>query len=238
MGGYLIALLAGVLTTLSPCVLPLLPIVLLGALQQHRLGPLALAAGMSSAFTGLGVGLSALGLAFAVGGGAVRVTAAAIMMFFGVVLLSGTLQQRIAGAGAPLANGLNALSSRFSPDGLGGQFLLGALLGAVWIPCSGPTLGVAVGLASSSETLGRAAEIMGLFSLGATLPLVALAYASRQALKARQGDLARIGRVGKPILGAVLIVLGLLVASGLDKAIEAGLLKLMPAWLVDLVVRF
>lgn len=238
MSGLLVAMLAGVLTTLSPCVLPVLPVVLLAALQQHRYGPLALAAGMSLAFTALGIGIATIGFSLDIGSGAVRLAAALVMIAFGAVLLSSRLQAAFARAGSPLSDRLNAMTARFAPDGLGGQFLLGVLLGAVWTPCSGPTLGAAIGLASASETAARAAGVMLLFSLGATLPLMALAYGSRQALASRKAALARAGRHGKPILGGVLVLVGALVAFGVDKLIEARLTALMPDWLVDLTTRF
>lgn len=238
MSGLLVAMLAGVLTTLSPCVLPVLPVVLLAALQQHRYGPLALAAGMSLAFTALGIGIATIGFSLDIGSGTVRLAAALVMIAFGAVLLSSRLQAAFARAGSPLSDRLNAMTARFAPDGLGGQFLLGVLLGAVWTPCSGPTLGAAIGLASASETAARAAGVMLLFSLGATLPLMALAYGSRQALASRKAALARAGRHGKPILGGVLVLVGALVAFGVDKLIEARLTALMPDWLVDLTTRF
>ncbi|MBZ0142326.1 MAG: cytochrome c biogenesis protein CcdA, partial [Rhodocyclaceae bacterium] len=137
MSGLLVAMLAGVLTTLSPCVLPVLPVVLLAALQQHRYGPLALAAGMSLAFTALGIGIATIGFSLDIGSGAVRLAAALVMIAFGAVLLSSRLQAAFARAGSPLSDRLNAMTARFAPDGLGGQFLLGLLLGAVWTPCSG-----------------------------------------------------------------------------------------------------
>ena len=238
MSAMLVAILAGVLTTLSPCVLPVLPVVLLAALQQHRYGPLALAAGMSLAFTGLGLGVATIGFSLDIDSRAVRLTAALAMIAFGAVLLSSRLQAAFARAGSPLSDRLNALTARFAPDGLGGQFLLGVLLGAVWTPCSGPTLGAAIGLASASETAARAAGVMLLFSLGATLPLMALAYGSRQALASRKAALAKAGRHGKPILGGVLVLVGALVAFGADKLIEARLTGLMPDWLLDLTTRF
>jgi len=238
MSTLLVAILAGVLTTLSPCVLPLLPVVLFAALQQHRFGPLALAGGMSLAFTALGIGIATIGFSLDIGSQAVRLTAAIMMIVFGAILLSAPLQAAFARAGSPLSDRLNALTGRFVPSGLGGQFLLGMLLGAVWTPCSGPTLGAAIGLATASETAARAAGIMALFSLGATMPLMALAYGSRQALASRKAGLARAGRFGKPLLGSMLVLVGAMVAFGVDKLIEAQLTALMPDWLVDLTTRF
>ncbi|CAA7620150.1 cytochrome c biogenesis CcdA family protein [Magnetospirillum sp. SS-4] len=230
--------LAGSLSTLSPCVLPLLPVLLGGALQQHRLAPVALAAGLATSFTAVGLFLATLGFAVGVDGSVIRSTAAVVMMAFGAVMLSSRLQRAMVVLAAPLTGGANGLLGRMPGNGLGGQFLLGILLGAVWSPCAGPTLGAAIGLAAQSGTTAQAALIMLVFSLGATAPMLALAYGSRQAVAARRHRLASLARLGKPIMGGVLLVMGLLVVTGTDKAIEAGLIAVMPTWLVAATTRF
>lgn len=238
MGPILLGLLAGALTTLSPCVLPILPIVLLGAMDRHRLGPVALAGGMVTTFSGLGILLLGAGSALDLSGDAVRVGAAALMVLFGLVLLSTVLQQRFTALATPAADPFKRVLERFSPDGLGGQFALGALLGAVWTPCSGPTLGTAVSLAANSQSIAKAAAIMLVFGIGASLPLVAIAYGSRQTLRSRRDLFMRMGRIAKPLLGVVMLLAGLLVLLGLDKAIEAVFVASMPDWLVGLTTRF
>lgn len=238
MGSMLLGLFAGALTTLSPCVLPILPIVLLGAMDQHRLGPVALAAGVVTTFTVLGVVLSAAGWAFDLPTDAVRITAAALMVLFGAALLSTLLQQRVAALAAPAADRLAGVVQRFSPNGLAGQFGLGALLGAVWTPCSGPTLGTAVSLAASSKTMAAAVFIMLFFGVGATIPLIAVAYGSRAGLRSRSDLMRRIGGLAKPLLGTVMLAVGLLVLLGLDKLIEAAFVASMPDWLVGITTRF
>ena len=115
MGALLLSSLAGLLTTLSPCVLPILPIVLLGALQQHRFGPLALAAGLIVAFTTFGALLSALGLALHVDAVVIRHISAWVMLVFGLILLSATLQQRFATASAGFTSPLNGVARAAPP---------------------------------------------------------------------------------------------------------------------------
>jgi cytochrome c biogenesis protein CcdA len=231
-------LLAGALTTLSPCILPILPIVLVGAVGQHRYGPLALIGGLVLAFTTFGLLVSGAAWALDIPDDSIRNASAVLLTLFGLILLSTMLQKQFSTLGTPLSNALNGLSARFAPDGLRGQFFLGALLGAVWTPCSGPTLGAAVTLAAGSETLLKAALIMTMFGIGACIPLLALAYGSRQALKARRATLADIGRIANPVLGAILIALGVLILLGFDRQIEAALVKAMPDWLLGLTTRF
>jgi len=238
VGTLLLGLLAGALTTLSPCVLPILPIVVLGAMNQHRLGPVALAAGLVTTFSGLGILLSGASWALDISDDAVRTGAAIVMVVFGAILLSTGLQHRFAAVASPMTARLNKTLECFTPKGLGGLFLLGALLGAVWTPCSGPTLGTAITLAANSDTAAKAAAIMFMFSVGAAAPLVAIAYGSREGLKSRRDLFRKVGLVAKPVLGGILLLCGLFVLLGLDKAIETRFVDAMPDWLLHLTTRF
>jgi len=237
LGSIALSYAAGALSTLSPCVLPLLPIILLGALEQHAWGPVALAAGLSASFAGVGIFLVSLGYSLGVDPTAFRLGVAALILIIGIVLLVPALQNRFALAAAPVPMGGQALIDRLRPVGIGGPFALGVLLGAVWSPCSGPTLGAAIGLAAQSETAGRAAVIMAAFSLGATTPILALAYGSRQAVFARRDVLARVPRIAKPLMGAALVGVGAFVLTGFDKVVEASLTSAMPGWLVTVTTR-
>src|SRR5262245_14759585 len=151
LGGLALSYAAGALSILSPCVLPLLPIILFGALEQHAWGPVALAAGLSASFAGVGIFLASLAFNIGLDPTTFRLGAATFMLVIGVVLLVPALQSRFALAAAPVAMGGQALIDLLRPFGIGGQFALGVLLGAVWSPCSGPTLGAAIGLAAHRD---------------------------------------------------------------------------------------
>jgi cytochrome c-type biogenesis protein len=196
---------------------------------------MALAGGVATSFATLGITLSAFGGSFNTT--VLRLAFATLMIAFGAVLLVPQLQARFALAASPVAGGAQSFIDRIQPTGLGGQFILGALLGAVWSPCAGPTLGAAIGLAAQSETALKAATIMGAFSLGATTPILALAYGSRRAIATRRAALARLSAVAKPLMGAVLIGIGAFVLTGLDKSIETVLTRAMPDWLVNVTTR-
>jgi len=233
VGSVAISFLAGSLSILSPCVLPLLPIVIASALQQHRHGPLALGAGLVLSSAGIGLLFASLGFALSVDRDLARTLAGAIMAAVGAVLLVPRLQEAFARATAPLGGAAGTLASRI-PPGLGGQFVLGLLLGAVWTPCTGPTLAAAATMAARSESLVRAGAIMLAFGVGAVAPLVALAYGSRRALGSGRGRLASLAAIGKPLMGVLLLVVGALALTGGDKAVETWLVERMPDWLVDL----
>jgi cytochrome c-type biogenesis protein len=228
---------AGALSTLSPCVLPLLPIVLFGVLERHAWGPVALAAGLSASFATVGIAIASFGFSIGLDPSTLRFAVAALMVSMGVVLLVPPLQSRMAVIAAPVATGGQTLLNRLQPSGIRGQFMLGALLGAIWSPCSGPTLGAAVGLAAQGETVGKAAAIMLTFGLGAATPILVLAYGSRQTIFARRDWLARMSRIGKPLMGAAFVGIGAFVLTGLDKIVEASLTRALPDWLVTVTTR-
>lgn len=191
---------AGALSTLSPCVLPILPIVLFGALERHPWGPVALAAGLAASFAGLGIALATVGFSIGTDPEVLRLSVASLIGAVGVILLVPTLQERVASMASPLAGRGQVLLDRLGPSGIWGQFALGAVLGVIWSPCSGPTLGAAVGLAAQGDNLGTAAGTMAAFALGAATPILALAYGSRQAIMARRDWMARASRIGKPVM--------------------------------------
>ncbi len=224
---------AGLLTALSPCVLPALPIIVGSAAADRRHGPLALAAGLVVSFTVVGLALASLGPAIGLTDVWIRRAAALMLVLAGVVMLSARLQDRLSALLSPLASAA-ARSSAGAGRGLAGQFGVGAMLGAIWSPCVGPTLGAAVGLASSSATIGRAAVMMFAFGVGSALPLLVTAYASRRVMAARPRLLAAASR-GKVVFGAALVLMGLFVLTGTDKIIEAAVLERLPQGWIELL---
>jgi cytochrome c-type biogenesis protein len=233
-----LALLAGVLSVLSPCVLPLLPIVLGTAASAHRLGPVALAAGLAISFTAIGLFVATVGFAAGLDTGVFRTISAILLIGVGLVLLVPKLQEQFALAAAPVSNWAGSYTDNFTPGGLGGQFGLGLLLGAVWSPCVGPTLGAASVLAAKGEDLGQVALTMLAFGVGAALPLMLLGFVSREAMMRWRGRLMETGSIGKTLLGLLLVAVGVLVATNLDKRLETILVDASPAWLTELTTRF
>lgn len=227
-----LSLAAGSLTTLSPCVFPILPLVLGGAVQGNRLAPLAMGSGMAVSFALIGLVIGALGPALGIDSDNVRIFGALLLIVFGLVMLVPMLNQRFTEWMLPIASSANAASSRLDGGSLGGAFLLGGVLGLVWSPCSGPLLASALTLVASEGGASRGALILGLFGIGAAVPLVAVAYASRKGFsRARGWVLARIDAI-KKAFGVVILVTGVAILSGGDKWIEALAVDLLPdAWI-------
>lgn len=238
LGSYGFGFLAGMLSTLSPCVLPVIPILLGSATNAHPRAPLALAGGLALSYAIIGTTLAWAGSAVGVDASWFRGVGAAILGMLGLVLMSGSLQQRFASATAGFGDAGNRLLSSMRLDGLWGQFAIGLVLGVVWSPCVGPTLGAAVLLASQGAQLPQVVLMMGIFGLGAALPVVALAYVSRGAMLKMRGRLMQAGKSGKMVLGAIMVGLAALILTGADKPLEAWLVDQSPAWLTRLTTRF
>ena len=160
---YGLGLLAGALSTLSPCVLPLVPVLLAAAVSAHRWGALALGAGLALSFTLVGLFLATLGASLGLDPDTFRTIGAIILVAFGLILLVPKLQDLFARAISAASNSGNQLLSRMTIGGFAGQFIVGALLGVVWSPCVGPTLGAATTLASQGKDLGQIALLMVCF---------------------------------------------------------------------------
>lgn len=232
--GYL----AGLLTLINPCVLPVLPIVLASALQAGRHGPLAVAAGMSVSFVFLGMLVATVGHSIGLTENLLSQIGAVLMMLFGLVLLIPQLNERFATATAGIGSGADEQINKLSNTSMKGQFFGGVLLGAVWSPCVGPTLGGAISLASQGENLLWVFAIMSSFALGVSSVILALGYGTREAIRGRQQQLRGLAERAKPIMGITFLVVGVLIFFKFHHVIEAWLVDVLPDWFQDLSTTY
>lgn len=227
---FILAYGAGLLTLINPCVLPVLPIVLATALQAHRAGPVVLAAGMSISFVTFGMLISTVGYAIGLTEDTVTTAGAVLMVGFGLMLLIPRASEAFATATAGLAARADTGLDNVDRTSLWGQFGGGLLLGAVWSPCIGPTLGGAIALASQGQDLMRAFAIMVMFAAGVSTLILAIGYGLRATA------LRRFANLSKPVLGAVFLAVGLMLLLRINHMIDAWALSHLPAWFVDLSV--
>lgn len=228
---------AGALTILSPCVLPLVPVVLGSAAQRHRLGPLALALGLIASFATVGFILAVFGSRLGVDTDSVRSVGAVILAAAGVFLLVPVLQDRAALAASPLIAWAGHRQQHVGDGGLVSQAAIGVLLGVIWSPCVGPTLGAAIALAAQGKNLSEVALTMGAFATGIASVLLAIAFLGRKLFNRFRGNAIASARTGKLILGGVLLIVGGLILTGIDRVIEAIFVESAPDWLIELTTR-
>lgn len=233
---FLFAYAAGLLTLINPCVLPVLPIVLVSSLNASRMGPVALAAGMSLSFVVFGVLVTAFGSAIGLTQDVLAQIGAVVMVLFGIVLLVPQFASRFEMATAGLASGADQRMNNVDQNSVSGQFVGGLLLGAVWSPCIGPTLGGAIALASQGESLGYVTLIMTFFALGVSTLILGLGLGAREALRRRANALRGLAERSKPILGATFVLVGAMLLFKVHHMLEAWALRVMPYWLQDLSV--
>ncbi len=224
--------LAGGLTTLSPCVFPLLPLVLGGALQGNRWAPAFMGVGMALSFALMGMGLGWLGPLLGIDTEHIRVVGGALLLLLGLVMWLPAASAQFAVWMQPLATRANRMSNHFNTESNMGSLGLGAVLGLVWTPCSGPLLASALTLAASEGGVWQGGVLLGAFGLGAATPLVAVAYASRRGIQTSQAWVLRFSdRLKK---GSVLLIAltGLAILTGFDKRLEGWVLSILPeVWL-------
>lgn len=227
---------AGLLTLINPCVLPILPIILASSVQTNRHGPLAVAAGMSASFVILGMFLTVLGRTLGINEDTIVNAGAVLMIGFGLVMLVPRLSAGFATATAGFASGANTSIDSIDQSRLGGQFFIGILMGAVWSPCIGPTLGAAIGLASQGESLILAASIMLFFAFGVSTIILALGYGARSVILRRRDRMRAVAEKSRPLMGGVFVLVGVGILFHLPRYAEAWMINNLPAWLIDLSV--
>jgi cytochrome c-type biogenesis protein len=225
-----LAFVAGSMGIMSPCVWPLVPVVMMAAAAGHgRCGPLYLAAGLATALAVSGTFLTLLLLNLGLNPDAFRYVAAVLLVLVAPVLL---IRQLADWTSAQLSRAF----SRFSPapggaaEHAAGQFGVGALLGFVWLPCVGPTLGAAIGLASLGQSVGMAFLVMLTFGIGMGSVLLFAGGVSGRLLNRWRPRLLTGAARGRMLLGALLLGLGIMVLTGLDKVLEAVAVDILPAW--------
>ena len=229
------AFVAGSLSILSPCVLPLLPVVLGTAASKGRFGPLLMAAGLVLSFVMVGLFISLIGFSIGLDGKFFRAVSAVMLIAIGLLLAVSFLQRQFAMVIGPAASWAQ---KRFGSGEAGGQFGIGILLGAVWSPCVGPTLGAASLLAARGENLATVIITMLCFGLGVAMPLVLIGMMSRDFLMRWRGRMVSSSATVKSTLGILFVLTGVMIISGQDKFLEAALVEASPEWLTALTTRF
>jgi cytochrome c biogenesis protein CcdA len=227
---------AGTLSTLSPCVFPILPIIVSSSLQYSWKGLVALITGLSLSFaiTGSLITYSAMVWDFDIN--VIKNVSAILLLIFGLIILVDKFNEKFVLLTSKLTNKGNEKLSTYDATGTRGQLFLGLLLGFVWTPCVGPTLGAAISFAIQGENLFSVFGSMLLFGLGAGLPLLILGLLSNKMVNRQK--VTKNANLIKKILGVFLITMAVLILFGYDKVLETYLVDIMPNWLTDITTSF
>jgi cytochrome c biogenesis protein CcdA/thiol-disulfide isomerase/thioredoxin len=226
------AFVSGVITILSPCILPVLPIVLSGAVGGGRRRPLGVVTGFVLSFALFTLALTAIVRASGVSPDVLRAVAFVAVIAFGLVLLVPPLQAAYERLLARIPALARAGGGRASA-GFAGGLAIGASLGIVWTPCVGPIMASVVGLALTQELDGGAVVLTVAYALGTAVPMLAVMIGGR-ALIARVPALARNSTSIQRAFGALMIVVGVSIGLGWDRGFQAWVLRVLPGYGVGL----
>ncbi len=224
--------LAGIVTILKPCCLPLVPAIFSGS-GGHRLRPIAICSGLALSFTTMGVLVSAFGATFGAFADTLRSIAILFIMGMGFVLFDDDVNDEFIKISSMLTQGARqylgnrSSYSSSSQSGIPGGFFLGMSLGILWIPCVGPILGAVLAYVASVGNVPYGAWMLLVYSIGMSLPMLSIAYYGKKVTNRYQWFVKR-GAVLKKLSGLVLIVIGIMLLFNIDKLIIRGLSPYFP----------
>jgi cytochrome c-type biogenesis protein len=195
---------AGLASVASPCVLPVVPIILTGTAADHRSRPALIVAGIAASFVAMGVVTSLFGGAIAPVLPALEKIVGALVILFGVLMLADVnLFKRLGWLqNIRIGNG----------DGRWSGLLLGASLGLVWIPCVGPMLSSVLALVAAKGRLATGVVLLAVYSLGFAVPMLAVGYGS-QALRQRVRAVAAHPVAVRWVSGLLLLAFGVMIVG-------------------------
>ncbi len=220
-----LAFVAGVLTVAAPCVLPVLPIVLGGAVvpSRSRARPLFITAGFVAAFALVTVAFSLVSTVLGLSADALRKAAITGLLLFGVLLLWRRPFDALAMRFSPLLGGIRAGGA-----GNAGGFALGLTLGVVWTPCAGPVLGAILTLLATAPDPRQAGWLVFCYALGAGLPMLAIGYGGRFAAE-RVRLVARWLPVLQRVFGVLVLAVALAMLFQYDILFTTWLTRFLPS---------
>ncbi|HEX9817500.1 MAG TPA: cytochrome c biogenesis protein DipZ [Patescibacteria group bacterium] len=225
----LFAFLAGIVTILSPCILPVLPIVLSGSLAQGRRRPVGIVTGFVLSFTFFTLFLTALVSRLGLSADFLRGFSVLVILLFGTSLLFPQLQVVLEKLFTRLSNLMPTRVGQpgGQDDGFMGGVLLGISLGLLWTPCVGPILASVISLALSGSVTGDALFITLAYALGTGLPMLAIAYGGRQLLTTRPRLMNNLKRIQQGF-GVVMILTAAAIYFQLDRQFQVWVLNAFP----------
>lgn len=199
MMSIMMALGAGLASFLSPCVLPMIPIIMAGAETKDRLRPLLLVIGLSISFMAMGALSSLFGALLAGKTRYIEIAGALIITFMGLmVMFDRSIFKRF----------YKLTNIRVEGKGKFGGLLLGMSLGLVWVPCVGPFLSSILTMVGTSGQLPQGIGLLAIYSIGLGIPMLILGYSS-QLLQNRIKGVLRHESMLRYVTGGILVAFGL-----------------------------
>jgi cytochrome c-type biogenesis protein len=229
---YSFGFMAGGLSLLAPCVLPLLPLIVNSSLRSSRMALLMSALGLTFSFTFFGLMTSAFSSVF--DPDIIRRLGAIILVLVGLVILLPSFKEVFSTKLSFVGNLGAKLQSRMENTRARDQFLGGALLGMIWSPCTGPTLAVAAAFATQSDKFLEATGVFFFYGLGASVALISFGLLLKRWVFLRS-KLLSAGAFLNITMGVLTLFIGVLILTGLEASLQEWLLGFTPNWLLRVI---
>jgi cytochrome c biogenesis protein CcdA/thiol-disulfide isomerase/thioredoxin len=233
----LFAFLGGVITILSPCILPVLPIVLSGGFARGKTRPLGIVTGFVASFTVFTLALSAVVRSTGISADALRYLAVGIILFFGLVLTIPRLHDLYGIVAGKIATQLQRKNcpgkeephSRRRRDGFWGGTIVGLGLGLVWTPCVGPIMASVISLALTQNVDAGGVLIAAAYSVGTAIPMLGVMLGGR-ALLHRVPVLLRNTEKIQKAFGLLVIFTAFAIGFQWDRKLQAAIVQIAPGY--------
>ncbi|MCE5317995.1 MAG: cytochrome c biogenesis protein DipZ [Parachlamydia sp.] len=230
----LFSFLAGLVTALSPCTLPILPVLLSAGANTSRTRPLGIVFGLILSFTFFTLFLTALVKVTGISPDFLRYAAIALIFLFGLVMLVPALSDWFARATARIAAVGEAGQEQSQKWGRGwiGGLILGGCLGLLWTPCAGPILGAIATLAATQAFSWQLFFLILSYSLGASLPMLLIIYGGQAILTSSRWLSTHTESIRKAF-GLLMILTALAMANGVDLTFQGWASKFVPSLVIE-----
>jgi len=233
---------AGSLTLLSPCVLPIIPFVATASLKEHKLGPLFLGLGLVLSFSATTFLIARSGSILGLEAYQLRYFAGCILFISSLFFLFPKLLDKLSAFISPLLQKISDLKSnqpiviekKSVKKSLLNEFINGIFLGPIWAPCSGPTLGVVMGLLATQDSHYKAFILLIYFAAGSLIPLIIISYGAQKLVQKIKTTGLKNAKIIKISMGLLSLTMSVLILTGLDKKLEALILSITPEFLINI----
>ncbi|CBW25758.1 putative cytochrome c biogenesis-related protein [Halobacteriovorax marinus SJ] len=237
---YLSAFMAGAITLLSPCILPIIPFVASSSLKQSKFGPIFLGLGVVLSFSVTTFFLARSGQFIGLDPSQIKYFSGTLLFISSLLFIFPKLTDFISKSFAPVMNKFQNLSTRSNEKENGnavwGEFVNGLMLGPIWTPCSGPTLAVIMGLLAAQEDSLKALSLLGFFAVGSLIPMIILSYgASKLVSKIKNFSLNHAKKI-KLGSGILCLMMSIMLLTNYDKKVEAYLLSVLPESIINFTI--
>lgn len=229
------AFLAGLITVASPCIIPILPIVLSSALKRNRFYPLFMVMGLAFTFSLLGVVFGSLGSFIGIGKRTLEMAAIILLGVTGLVIVIKPLSAAFSQWTCMF---LSSCTPASGPSESPFQaFVVGSTLGIIWVPCAGPVLASILALAAASRNVVEGFLLLFTYAVGASIPILLIAYGGQRALIGRRCVQQHAEQI-RLVFGWILIVTAILLYFGIFKQLQAFLVPYFLSYFPAFITTF